>query len=391
MINDSELRDRIRDLYLEYLEREPSNSEIEYYLRQIFEQKNELADLHLIFKNSEEHKLLIKTKNEKEERTKDIVAILNNQSINEFENKFEEPENIFVSCFNEKTDEGGIYQLDNYKLKPIFTKSACYGMYFDKKNKILYGVIRKEPQIIALKIEHGEIFQIPISFSKYIFANDVHGITVLNDKIVIVATNGHINGELAININTNQKDKIGKIIISNLRYKNQKIFISNSKIINPFQCNHHHHINDILENNGKFYISCHSHCNQNKELIETGAIIKTDFSNKETIINKIEHPHSIKLFNNRIYFCASNYASLFSFELERNTIRLEYKCIDAYMRGLLISKMFFYIGYSVSFGRTNSKFNNATSGIIIVNKRTGESRKINLPSNCDNIYEITSD
>ena len=51
---------------------------------------------------------------------------------------------------------------------------------------------------------------------------------------------------------------------------------------------------------------------------------------------------------------------------------------------------FFYIGNNQSLGRTNSPFKNPTTGILQVNRKTGETKRIPLPVYCDNIYDIVS-
>ena len=71
-------------------------------------------------------------------------------------------------------------------------------------------------------------------------------------------------------------------------------------------------------------------------------------------------------------------------------IKLEYKGIDAYTRGLVVTDKFFFIGFSFSVGRTNSKFVNPNFGILRFDRRTGETKRIPPPLNCDNVYDIIS-
>ena len=48
-----------------------------------------------------------------------------------------EPKVICVTCHNETTKEGGIYEIKNDNLEPIFTKTACFGMFSTKKSALL--------------------------------------------------------------------------------------------------------------------------------------------------------------------------------------------------------------------------------------------------------------
>ena len=62
------------------------------------------------------------------------------------------PSRIFVSGFNNVTGKGAISLLYNDSWVPIFEDTGCYGIYFDTKHDILFGITRINPQILAFKI-----------------------------------------------------------------------------------------------------------------------------------------------------------------------------------------------------------------------------------------------
>ena len=273
------------------------------------------------------------------------------------------------------------------KLEPVFLKHACYGMFFENQRNLLFCVSRNSEQIIVFKIENKEMKKMNVSYEKYIFAEDIHGVIVLENKIFTIATNGEKGGTKAENAEKNNKDKVSKIISSELKIIGNQVIIKNSKVVNPFNCNHHHHINDIVIYNEKYIFSSHSYC-KNKQLISKGGVFQSNLESAPELLYEIEQPHSLLVSDDRIYLCASNFGSIISINLKTREKYLEYKGLDAYARGLLISNSFYYIGYSSSFARTNSNFNNSKSGVLIFNRNTGESNKVPMPENCDNIYSI---
>ena len=113
--------------------------------------------------------------------------------------------------------------------------------------------------------------------------------------------------------------------------------------------------------------------------------------NTEIISNKLEQPHSPYHYRKRLYVCSSSQAIILSMNLQNKTTRIEFKGLNAYTRGLLVTDRFLYIGTSFSLGRTNSKFKNPNYGILKFSKDTGETKKIDLPKQYNNVYSIISD
>lgn len=390
-IKEENIKKIIIRCYNIFLGRQPSELEINNFYEKIISNEINEKDLIQLFVNSAEYTERVKVLGKEVEFFDEIEELVNSLEGRNYKLMEEnvEPKVICVTCHNETTKEGGIYEIKNDNLEPIFTKTACFGMFFDVKNQILFALTHQIPQIIALKYENKKFVEIPIKFSKYVEGRDLHGMYISQGKIIVIATNGEINGELVKNPTSEDKNGISKIIISNLKIEKEEITISNSTVINPFDCSHHHHINDVTEHNGELYFSCHSYCNKNKIITEKGAIVKMDSSRKnEIIMDKTIQPHSVLIFMNRLFCCSSSYASLISINLDTLVPKLEYKGINGYLRGTLITNSYFYLGYSVSLGRTNSRFLNTDSGVLIFNRRNGETKKIKLPSHCDNIYSL---
>lgn len=304
----------------------------------------------------------------------------------------EENKNIFVSCFNNETGAGGTYFLDDNSLLPIYEGTGCYGIFVDRINKILFCTTRTEPQIIAFRIIAKNKFEkIPIKFENYEFANDAHGIWVAENKLFLVGSEGEKNGQLSKNDHGPGKH-VGKIIISEIKKENNFIKIQNSKISNPFNCLHHHHINDLCMIGNKMYLSSFSFCDSNKNFINSGVISELDeLGNANVLIRDLEKPHSIAPFKDRVFICSSSASKILSFNVDDKTVKLEHKTIDAFVRGLLITEKFMYYGISAGIGRTASQFTNKDSILFRFNKSNDETKKIPIPSFCDNIYGIDSD
>lgn len=398
--NEKRIRDLVKEYYKIFLEREADEEGLEHYVSMIKEGKIRLEELENEFKKSPEYNWL-KTRWEPLRNIKDDLSRILSQSI-EYEEYLDqkdrknEPESIFVSAYNEETEQGGIFIIKDHQLKVLFEGNMCSGLYYDKKNNVLLGVIKKEPQIIAFKIHNNEkMEQIPVNFSKYIFAQDSHDMLIVNDRLYIVASNGETNSKIASNAMEHWVGKgnqhVGKIIVSDISIRENKIEIKNSRVYNPFECEHHHHINDICKFKGKIYLSSHSFCNKEKNLVKKGALSTLDENlHAHVILDVFEQPHSLYDNKNKLYLCSSATATVFSIDPKKNTIKLEYKGVNTYTRGLLVTDRYFYIGLSFSLGRTNSKFTNPNFGILQFNRDTGETTRIKLPTNCDNVYKIIS-
>ncbi len=392
-ISDFELKSLIKNNYLKFLERNASDEEIEYHFNQIKIKNISLNELDSIFQNSQEYKDLVEHKNKIQNISDEFKEIISNidNSHNTSLASYTEPESILISCFSETTKNGGVFILKENSLKKLYDENACYGLFYDKKNSLLFCITRTIPQIVVFKIENKNFRQLKISFSNYIFSEDAHGCCVFDNKIYAVATEGEQNGQKAEGIVGLGKDHVGKIIVSEIIFTGDDIVIKDSKIFNPFDCKHHHHINDLSMLDDLFYLSSHTYCDKNKTFVKKGAISKLNQLLQATVINtKTEHPHSICFFNDQLYVCSSGLASIFSIDVFNNFTQLEYKGTNAYIRGLLVTTLYIYFGMSITKSRSESKFYNLESGILQFNRKTGEVKRVKIPYIYDSIYAIVS-
>ena len=403
--NDFEVKEFIRQHYLRILKRLPDQEGFHYYFTEIKKGNIKPEELISIFQKSDEHIIKEHEHEIVEKISQDVEDIINKNEFFDDPSKDStqkpEPDLVFASCqniirdggniANQSISPGGVYYLDDNVLKIIYDETGCFGIHFDKSRKILFCVTRKENQIIAFKVKNSNQFiRVPIKFVNYLFAVEAHGIYINENKIVVVATGGINDGENATNDDVPWTG-VGKIIVSELEINDNEITIKNSKVFNPFNCTHHHHINDITYHDGDWYLTSQGYCDSKNNYVKKGSLAKLDDSfNAHTILDKFEQPHSLYFFRDRLYVCSSANAIVYSINLKDKSMRLEYKGVNAYTRGLLVTDNYFYIGTSFSVGRTNSKFTNPNFGILKFNRNNGETTRIDLPPNCNNIYTIIS-
>mgnify|MGYP000008060242 FL=1 len=390
MKHDESIYDFIKKTYLKYLGRDPDKTGLNIYFSKIKNKTMHPNDLKNIIKQSKEYADKIKEQELCEIISLDTDTFLNEDSY-ELPHNLENESKTFVSCYHSKNDYGGVYTVTDKKLEPIFEGTGCFGMHFDKNHEILFFIIRNEPQLIAYKIKDNKFFRMEIVFSNYLFAKQAHGIVIFKNKIFTIATDGIKNdSEKAINSDVPWKG-VGKIMVSDLDFFEDKIVIKNTKYYNPFSCNHHHHINDITVHENSLYLLSHSYCDENKIYIKKGALSKLepDTFHANVLLDKFQHPHSLFSYDNRLFLCSSTIAGVLSVLLP-NKIKLEYKGIDVYARGLTITQNHIFIGNSFGIGRTNSKFKTSLCGLLKFNRKNGSAIFYDLPSGCDNVYSITN-
>jgi hypothetical protein len=316
-VDNKKIKEFIRQNYLDYLGREPDDEGLEHFFNQIVKGHVKINELKGIIQNSDEYKLKNKENELVEIINEDLEEILEESKNHEIILKEEskEPKKIFVTCTNRETFFGGIYELKE-KLIPVFEGTACYAMQISKD--ILFSVTReKDEQIIAFNIKNeGNYQRIPISFKNYIYAVHPHGMYLLKNKIIVVATNGIEHGGEATNKNVPWTG-IGKIIVSDIEFTEKEITIKNSKVYNPFSCTHHHHINDLCMYNDSLYLSAHTYCNGEK-FLKKGILAKLDKNFQASmLIDKLEQPHSPYVHRNKIFVCSSAIAAVMSIEMEQ--------------------------------------------------------------------------
>jgi len=287
---------------------------------------------------------------------------------------------------------GGIYYLEDNILNPIFEGIICTGLEIDENAKILLSITRStEEQIIAIKIKNQREFEkLPVELaSNYICAFLAHDMMIYKNKIIVIATNGLKNDKEEATNEDVPWEGIGKIIVSDIKFDKEKIIISESVVINPFGCNHHHHINDICFYDNSFFLSAHTYCDKNKKYFKEGVIAKLNekFEVIETM-DKFRQPHSLVSFRDRLFVCSSSVSSVMSVNWKEKSVKLEYKGVDSYVKALLVTDEFFFIGLNYAVGRTNSKFKNPVSGLLKFNRWNGKTDYVELPEGCTDIYDI---
>ncbi len=296
---------------------------------------------------------------------------------------------VFVTCYNDKRNNGGLYKIEDEHLNPIFEGTNCHGLEYYENQKILFCATRTTPQIRCFKINSDQSIQnVKTIFEDYIFGEDAHGICILDNKIYLAATAGDPNTENATNTD-GPGTKVGKIIVSDFKVEENKIKISNSKIINPFDCSHHHHVNEICYNGKEMFVTSFSYCDTNKNYIKNGAVSKLTFDGKTVVlIDDFEKPHSLSFFKNKFYLVSSSTSKIFSIDPHTKKKTLEYKCSDVFVKGLLVTDEYFYLGLNSGIGRTDWKSTVPTTGILKINRKTSETKKISLPPQSNNVYSI---
>tara|TARA_B110000438_G_C15761206_1_gene627367 strand:+ start:202 stop:1410 length:1209 start_codon:yes stop_codon:yes gene_type:complete len=393
--DEFEIKEIIRQYYANFLEREPDIEGFKYYFNKIKNKEIKIEDLESIFTSSNEYKVIHDRRKKSETIDSELAEIFAKSTKFEpvkNEEQLPEPKQIVTTCFHQKTHEGGIYQIKENELVPIFEKTGCYGIFLDKTHQTLFCLTRENPQILAFKIlDNGHFKEIPIKFLNYIFAEKAHGICIFNNQILIVGTSGDKN-KIKTSNNDFPSETVGKIIVSKIEFQTNNIIINDSKSYNPFDCSHHHHINDVVIFQDQLLMSSLSYCDQEKNYIKKGVLSKLDTSNFQAKVlnDKFVFPHSCTVFRDRLFLCSSLTSSVISIDNSFKDMKLEYKGIDVFVRGLVVTDNFFYIGNSQSIGRTKSPFKNPSTGIIQVNRKTGETKRITLPVYCDNVYDIVS-
>jgi len=296
---------------------------------------------------------------------------------------------IFVTCYNDERNYGGLYKIEDDHLQPIFEGTNCHGLAYDENQKLLFCATRTQPQIICFKVTNAQTIQsVKTVFENYIFGEQAHGLCILKNKVYLAATAGDPRTQNAINTD-GPGTKVGKIIVSEFDVEKNKIKITNSKVINPFDCSHHHHVNEICFNGTDLFVTSFSYCDANKNYVKKGALSKLNFDGTaKVLVDGFEKPHSLSFFNNKLYLVSSSTSKIFSIDPQTKNQTLEYKGLDVFAKGLLVTDEYFYLGLNYGIGRTDWKFTDPTTGILQINRKTRQSRKIPLPPKSDNVYSI---
>lgn len=307
---------------------------------------------------------------------------------------------VFVSVFQEAPPDyhGGIWIIRNGKVKPIYRGFGVFGLCWLQNESILLGATRSaDTPLIALRKRSNALvgkryIQIPVEYESYINGRAAHGIWAWGNKLFLVASQGDPDSVVCTN-EESANHYVGKVIVSNVGVESDHIFVRKSTVWNPFECDHHHHYNDIMVHGGFIYLSSFSFCDNEKCITRKGAVtrFRHDLSFDRVITDDLDAPHSLQIVEDRLYVCSSRTSSIHSISLTETEaqLKLEYKGINNFVRGLYVTPDYFFIGLSRSAGRTNSAhLTESISGILTFNRKNGVTTKIDFPANCDNVYSL---
>lgn len=305
---------------------------------------------------------------------------------------------VIVSGFNEQPPDypGGMWIVRGERVLPLFSEVGVFGLSWWASQRMLFGATRVDwLPLVAFKVSHDNTYvPVPVAYRNYIPARRAHGIQIFNDRLYVVATQGDPDSVLCTNEDF-AGVYVGKVIISKVEVNADRVLIRDSVIWNPYQCDHHHHYNDILIDRDFIYLASFSTCNARKQYIDRGAVTRFThgFSGATIITDELVAPHSLQMWGNRLYVCSSSTASVISVSsgMAAAGVTLEFKTINNFVRGLNVTAEHFLIGLNRSAGRTNSAhLTEPINGVLKFNRRDGTTTRIEMPSDCDNVYSILS-
>jgi hypothetical protein len=172
--------------------------------------------------------------------------------------------------------------------------------------------------------------------------------------------------------------------------------VGESVVWNPFACDHHHHLNDILVDDQFIYLSSFSHCDAAKRIVPRGTVTRflRDLSIDRVLTDQLEAPHSLQIADGRLWVCSSRASSIQSISLTDEPgealLRLEYKGINNFVRGLHVTPDYLYVGLSTSGGRAYPQLTEPGSGLLKVDRKSGITTRIEAASEYDNTYSLLS-
>jgi hypothetical protein len=276
----------------------------------------------------------------------------NNQPLNNIKNIQRE---LLITSFS---SGGGLYHITLPEQK---IKKVCEGNF--------RGMIGYKDTFFVSD-EFKGVFQYDREFNivdqyKYENINNTHGLALDEQrKLLYVVETG--------------VDKIGIFSINPLRRIDEIIIDTTDQDF--------HHMNDIWLEDGSLYVSMFSKIGNWRRGIFDGVILELDIETKQikhVVIQNLKQPHSVKIFNDKVYYCDSmNYNFCCNGEVLGN--------FNSFLRGLTYDDQYFYIGQSEIkyFDRLPKTITNTSvdCGFHIYDSNHKISRFIKLPAT--NIYDI---
>jgi len=305
---------------------------------------------------------------------------------------------IFISGFVETTPPipGGLWSWDGARLLAIYGGGGVFGLTWWRQGSILLAATRDDSRpLLAFRRNGSELAPLDVRCEGFIPGRRVHGIAAGTDKLYVVASQGDPDSPISSNTDRWRDHRVGKVLISEVSIEGEGILVRNTVIWNPFQCDHHHHYNDALVDADFIYLAAFSTCDRSRILIDRGSVarFRNDLVLDRVISDGLSGPHSLQILDGRMYACSSETSSIVSIAIDGSdrTPRLEYKGINNFVRGLVVTDEFLFIGLSESAGRTESdRFTEPINGFLQFSRTTGEARRVALPAACQNVYAIVA-
>jgi hypothetical protein len=250
---------------------------------------------------------------------------------------------IIVSCCNQS---GGIFTIDEETFE--VTKVI---------NVETRGIDIYDGKLFACNFQGLQTYDENFDLIKeYTKPKDWHGLRVHNDKIYVISA----------------------------KHDSISIFDTRLNIISGFglrvplaENKNRNHINDIFfDDNGDFYYSMFSGIARQDYQNGNGCIKKVGDRIIKTICSNLKEPHTPYVYERELYYCNSE---LGEFRKE-NEIILK---TDTYVRGITITKNYYWIGCS----KYRHDLNRGRCGVIRKHRVKGEEVFIPLPAN--EVYGIT--
>jgi hypothetical protein len=265
---------------------------------------------------------------------------------------------LLVSCCNEN---GGLFVIDteNKKVERKTTKhyqsgrtglAKTNGTIYSATPSCIYSYLYKNQNLILKEHWSG------------LTGWDIHDIKYFNEYLYIVQTGGN----RVVKIPTSGQEVLETVWVLDERQSDEK------------------HVNSLLVKDDNYIVSYFTKDKKDrpwKEVVGEGEILSLD---KELSYTNLKHPHSLTWdVDGSILFCES-----FSNKLWKNDKVILKDVVNGYLRGLLATKKYYFVGSSRSKNHHNTIFDCKNPTIYQISKES--LKKINCFEIADaiEIYDI---
>lgn len=306
-------------------------------------------------------------------------------------------EDLLLSAFNEQPPAypGGIWVLREARVRPLYEGYGVFGLAWCERYGLVLGVTRveSEPLLAFRPLRCGRYEAVPVEYHRWIQPLRAHGIAVRGDDLYVVATQGDADAPMCSNDDF-RDHRVGKVIISKLAFDGARLRVRESRVWNPYACDHHHHYNDIVLREDGIYVASFSVCQPDGQYVPRGSVSRFgyDLSGPTVVVDGLEAPHSLQVVDGVLYVCSSGASSIVSADLAgapplRTTLR--WKSLDNFIRGLHVTSDVYVVGLNRSAGRSHAAhLTDSMNGVLVVDRHDGLVARIEMPSQIHNLYSI---